>query len=135
MLYLQELDFEPALKIFTSFAQMSSVEEQYKAFGLAGQAVVLNRLGRYRESAAKLALLWPHRDKLEGELRSLIVPTVRSNRKALGEIQASQPWDQWFEKTSPIPSGPASGSPTGASSSRPQAEPAPVTRATIDSGS
>jgi serine/threonine-protein kinase len=117
-LYLRELDFERALAIFDQFAAMSDVEQEYKAFGLAGQAVVLNRLGRYRESAERLAQLWRMRDKLESEMRSLAVSTFRSNRKALGETQTSQNWDDWFEKTSP-----PNESPGGAARTPPNASP------------
>jgi serine/threonine-protein kinase len=107
MLYLREFDFESAMEIFSEFAQMSNVEEQYRAFGLAGQAVVLNRLGKYRESAARLTALLPLRDKLRGEMRLLVAPTLRSNRKALGESQPSQPWEEWFEKSTPQGESPA----------------------------
>ncbi len=99
--YLREIDFQAALKIFDEFASMSNVEEEYQAFGLAGQAIVYNRLGKYKESADKLAQLWPKRTKLESEMRGLAVATFRSNRKALGETQTTQPWDQWFESTNP----------------------------------
>jgi len=111
MLYLQELDFENARKIFDQFALVSDVEQQYKAWGLAGQAIVLNRLGQYRESASKLALLWPLRDKLEGEMRTLVAPTFRSNQKSLGVTQAAQGWETWFEKSAPPPAAPGEASP------------------------
>jgi serine/threonine-protein kinase len=99
--YLRELDFQKALAIFNEFAQMSNVEQAYKAFGLAGQAVVLNRLGQYRESAARLAELFPLRDRLDSEMRSLVRLTFQKNRHELGETQATQQWDQWFQRTEP----------------------------------
>ncbi len=102
-LYLRELDFEPALAIFDEFAQMSNVETQYKAFGLAGQAVVLNRLGNYRESAAKLAELYPllSTARLDSDMGALVRLTYQKNRQALGETQSNRQWDEWFEKTAP----------------------------------
>ncbi|MEX2113361.1 MAG: serine/threonine-protein kinase [Pirellulales bacterium] len=106
-LYLRELDFEPALAIFNAFAEMSNVETQYKAFGLAGQAVVLNRLGKYRESAAKLAELYPllSTARLDGDMSALVRLTYQQNRKALGETQSNRQWDEWFEKTAPPTEG------------------------------
>ncbi len=102
-LYLRELDFGPALAIFDEFARMSNVETQYKAFGLAGQAVVLNRLGKYRESAGKLAELFPllGTAKLDSDMSALVRLTYQQNRQALGETQSDQKWNAWFEKTAP----------------------------------
>ena len=82
----KELDFRRALAIFDEFAGMSNVEQDYKAFGLAGQAVVLNRLGKYRESAAKLALLWPLRNRLDGEMRALVQLTCPAKSARAGRI-------------------------------------------------
>ena len=115
--YLGELDFARALAIFNQFAAMSNVEEQYKAFGLAGQAVVLNRLGKYRESAASLARLWPLRSRLAGDddMRALVGLTYQKNREALGEGPSAGRWANWFEDSSP---------PSGAESSAPDADPA-----------
>jgi serine/threonine-protein kinase len=101
MLYLRRLDLDAAMALFDEFARMSNVEEQYRAFGLAGQAVVLNRRFEYRDSAAKLTELLPLRNQLRGEMRLLIAPTFQSNRKALGESQPSQRWDEWFQKSTP----------------------------------
>jgi tRNA A-37 threonylcarbamoyl transferase component Bud32/tetratricopeptide (TPR) repeat protein len=107
-LYLQELDFERALAIFNEFAGMSNVEQEYKAYGLAGQAVVLNRLGNYRESAANLAKLFPLRDQLlDRDMRLLVRLTIRRNREALGETQPSRKWDEWFERSAPPAESPA----------------------------
>ncbi len=105
-LYLRELDFEPALAIFDEFAQMSNVETQYKAFGLAGQAVVLNRLGKYRESAAKLAELFPllSTAQLDSDMSALVRLTYQQDRQALAETQSNRQWEEWEEwskKTAP----------------------------------
>jgi serine/threonine-protein kinase len=98
-LYLRELDFEPALVIFDEFAQMSNVETQYKAFGLAGQAVVLNRLGEYRESAAKLAELFPFLStaQLDSDMSALVRITYQQDRQALAETQSNRQWEEWEE--------------------------------------
>ncbi len=114
-LYLQDLDFERALPIFDEFADMSNVEQEYKAFGLAGQAVVLNRLGDYRASAASLAELFPLRNQLfDRDLRLLVRLTIGRNREALGETQASRQWDDWFLREPPPPEEPGENPPDGA---------------------
>jgi eukaryotic-like serine/threonine-protein kinase len=102
-LYLQEFDYERALKVFGDFARMNDAEVQFKAFGLAGEAIVLNRQNKHRQSADKLAQLWPLRDKLEGEMRNLVMFTMRSNRNALGDPQPLRRWNQWFKDSSPAP--------------------------------
>jgi serine/threonine-protein kinase len=116
--YLREIDFPSALAIFDQFAGMSNVEEEYQAFGLAGQAIVYNRLGKYKESADKLAQLWPKREKLESEMRGLAVATFRSNRRALGETQTTQPWNEWFEMTNPGEPTPPPNTPAPSASRR-----------------
>jgi len=116
-LYLQELDYDRAMKVFGDFSRMNDAEVQFKAFGLAGEAIVLNRQNKYRASADKLAQLWPLRDKLEGEMRSLVMLTMRSNRNALGDPQPLRRWNQWFKESSPSPqSRPAE--PTGGKTDR-----------------
>ncbi|MGD9721513.1 MAG: serine/threonine-protein kinase [Pirellulales bacterium] len=112
-LYLEELDFGPALEIFNEFAAMSNVEEQYRAFGLAGQAAVLNRLGKYSESASKLAELFPLRDRLDRNMRSLVELTIARNRARLGDTAASKNWAEWFERSAPAGDNPPTDVPPG----------------------
>jgi tRNA A-37 threonylcarbamoyl transferase component Bud32 len=122
LLYLRELAFEPALQIFGEFAQVNDAEVQDKAFGLAGQAVVLNRLGKYQDSVDKLVQLWPRRESLDNDMRTLVMLTLASDRKNLKK-DYSEPklrkWNQWFEKSSPpaqpAPSEPSAARPAGSS--------------------
>jgi tRNA A-37 threonylcarbamoyl transferase component Bud32 len=102
LVYLRERKYTRALKIFDELAKLNDAEVQFKAFGLAGQAVVLNRLGQYEQSAERLSRLWPISDKLDRDMRALVRPTLLSNRSHLGETQALTPWHQWFEN-SPAP--------------------------------
>ena len=117
LVYLRERKYTRALKIFDEFARMNDAEVQFKAFGLAGQAVVLNRLGQYEQSAQRLSALWPISDKLDRDMRALVGPTLNSNRSKLGETQELKPWHEWFETSSPsaepdtaAPPAPSSGS-------------------------
>ncbi len=100
--YLRDRHYTRAMKIFDDFAKKNDAEVQDKAFGLAGQAVVLNRQGQYAESAEKLGKLWPLKDHLEGEVRYLIMPTLRSNRQDhRGGSKPEGQWKQWFENSRP----------------------------------
>jgi serine/threonine-protein kinase len=105
LLYLQDYDYKRAAAVFADFARLNDAEVQFKAFGLAGQSVVLNRQGKYEESAQKLAQLWPLRDKLEGEMRPLVRQTLQSNRQSLreaqGNTQSLRGWTQWFRDSPP----------------------------------
>jgi serine/threonine-protein kinase len=103
LVYLRERKYTRALKLFDEFAALNDAEVQFKAFGLAGQAVVLNRLGQYEQSAERLSKLWPISDQLDRDMRALVGPTLRSNRKSLGETQALKPWQEWFETTPASP--------------------------------
>jgi serine/threonine-protein kinase len=106
MLYLlQDYDFARASKVFDEFAQLNDAEVQYRAFGLAGQAIVLNRLGKYSESADKLAQLWPVHEKLDRDMRPLVWHTLRINREKLGNAPSLRNWTQWFRESKPS-SGP-----------------------------
>ena len=59
LLYLQEYDYRRAMELFDEFAGYNDAEVQFKAFGLAGQAIVLNRQKQLRrigrEAGAALA--------------------------------------------------------------------------------
>jgi serine/threonine-protein kinase len=103
LLYLQDYNYKRADAVFDSLARLNPAEVQFVAFGLAGQAVVLNRQGKYQESAEKLAQLWPLRDKLEGEMRPLVRQTLQSNRQSLGNSTDLRSWTQWFRDSTPPP--------------------------------
>lgn len=103
LLYLQEYDYKRANEIFNEFAAYNDAEVQFKAFGLAGEAIVLNRQHRDNEAAEKLVELWPHRDKLEGEMRYLIEVMLAQTRPAATNGKSLRRWREWFRES---PSGP-----------------------------
>ena len=76
---------------------------QFRAFGQAGQAVVLIRENRFNEAAEKLAQLLPHRDQLDGEMRAL-VGVVLSDRRLPGEFRSFRSWREWLRTAPPPPS-------------------------------
>jgi len=96
---LQDYDYQRALTIFSEFAQMNDAEVQFKAFGLAGEAMVLNREHKYGESAKKLAELWPIRGKLDPEARDWVRLTWLSNRRQLDEPRSQRNWNEWFQSS------------------------------------
>ncbi len=104
LLYLQEYDYRRAMELFDEFAGYNDAEVQFKAFGLAGQAIVLNRQKQYGESAEKLVQLWPLRSKLEGEMRYLIETMLSQNRPSRNDAKSLLRWRQWFRESPPIES-------------------------------
>ncbi len=73
LLYLRDYDYAQAKQLFDEFAAYNDAEVQFRAFGLAGQAIVLNPPeASIDEAADKLTRLWPQRDALDGEMRALV---------------------------------------------------------------
>ena len=113
--YLQTYDYEAALKIFHEFSGANEIEKQSQAFGLAGEAIALNRQGKSAESAEKLAELWPLRNQLTGEMSSLLRMFLQSNRQAALMGQSRGRWQSWLNDSAPEqpprPASPAAKSP------------------------
>jgi len=100
LLYLRDHDYARALAIFNDFAAYNDAEVQFKAFGLAGQAVVFTRQNRLPEAAKKLTELWPLHDKLEGEMRTLVEAMSR-DRQFPGDGRSLQFWRDWSRSLPP----------------------------------
>ena len=105
LLYLQEYDYRRAMELFEEFAQFNDAEVQFKAFGLAGQAIVLNRQKQYGESAEKLVQLWPLHDRLEGEMRYLIETMLRQSQPTRDDTKSLRKWREWFRESPSVESG------------------------------
>jgi serine/threonine-protein kinase len=99
-LYLQDDDYERAMTVFNKFAEQPDVEVQFRAFGLAGQAVVLAFEGRHQASASKLAELWPMRQSLDGQMKGLIAYVLRKNKKELTTPSTEQ-WSKYLQPELP----------------------------------
>jgi hypothetical protein len=97
LLYLRDYDYAQAKEIFDEFAAYNDAEVQLRAFGLAGQAVVLIRENKFTEAADKLTKLWPQRGELDGEMRVLI-GIVLSERRIPGDFRSFREWRQWLER-------------------------------------
>jgi tRNA A-37 threonylcarbamoyl transferase component Bud32 len=96
LLYLRDYDYRRALEIFDEFAASNDAEVQLRAFGLAGQAVVLIRQNKFSEAADKLTRLWPQRNQLDGEMR-ILVSLVLSDRRIPGDFRSFRQWRFWLQ--------------------------------------
>jgi serine/threonine-protein kinase len=105
LLYLRDYEYARAKEIFDEFAAYNDAEVQLRAFGLAGQAVVLIRENNFTEAADKLTRLWPQRNQLDGEMR-VLVGIVLSERRIPGNFQSFRLWREWLENAPRTPAAP-----------------------------
>jgi tRNA A-37 threonylcarbamoyl transferase component Bud32 len=106
-LYLQQNRLEEGLKLFRQLAAADESEAEQRAYGLAGEAVVLTMQGNYQRAAQVLAELGPLRSKLDPRMSQLVLYPLSVNRRALGQ-QSAHEWDEW-KKTLPPEESPDSG--------------------------
>jgi len=98
-LYLVKNRDQEALEIFKQLAALGEMEEQRRAFGLAGQCWILTKQGKYRESAAVLSHLFPILGKLEDRLMGeMLRDAVEKNRSKLVGPTTAQQWQEWLDK-------------------------------------
>lgn len=94
---LKKGDDERAYQLFEELANLDAVEKKFRAFGLAGKAVVLSHRGEHAASGAVLAELMPLRDQLDqldGQMRRMLGLAIDKNRQAMSRQEADQ-WDAW----------------------------------------
>jgi tetratricopeptide (TPR) repeat protein len=97
-IYLREGKYDQAMTLFDEFAFLGEPDGEMRAFGMAGQCGVLTLQGRYRESAAILAQLWPIRDQLKDpQMRQMLSHVIKKNRSELG-VQTTREWQQWLDE-------------------------------------
>jgi serine/threonine-protein kinase len=120
-LYLAKRRFDEAQAIFDEFAELGQSQPQFRAFGLAGQAILLNLRGEYRESQKVLdrlqsptkaaseetATLVPSPgearkpqvlfDYLDEKMRLAVTETIHHNVDKLNQ-QMSHEWDEIIKK-------------------------------------
>ncbi len=78
--YLYQDRQSEAMDLFRKFAESDDLE--LRAFGLAGQSVVLARQGKHQESAELLAKLWPLHEKLDFAMRRMILAALQADQQA-----------------------------------------------------
>jgi hypothetical protein len=86
-LYMQHEDFADALSIFDQLAELDATEQEFRAFGLAGAAIVHSLRGEHELSAGKLASVWPLRHLLDTQMRTEVERLARRTRDALQRDQ------------------------------------------------
>ena len=96
-LYLTRDRYDEAQAIFDEFAGFGESEPEWRAFGLAGQAVVLHQRGDYRQSQQVLDKLKPLYGKLDDKMRTAVEETIQRNVARLDQ-QLSKEWEDIFKK-------------------------------------
>jgi hypothetical protein len=86
--YLYQDRQDEALRFFRQFGE--SDDPELRAFGLAGQSVVLARQGKYHESSELLARLWPLHDKLDFAMHRLILTALQADQQASRREQSRE---------------------------------------------
>lgn len=101
-LYFQENRFDEAAPLCAALAERKAPgDEAFRAFGLAGECVVLTSEDRLAEAARRLAELLPIREHLDPRMGRLMSYVLSANRKALDD-QAAGAWDEWLKS---LPAG------------------------------
>lgn len=101
-LYLLNGRNDEALQLCEELTRLTRKnEEEFRAFGLAGEAVVLARQGNHEKAGQTLAQLGPLRDKLKDpRMGQLVVQTLDALRRELDE-KATQDWEAWRKTLTP----------------------------------
>ncbi len=99
-LYWKENRIDEALPLFDRFAER--LEEEYRAFGLAGRSLVQTKRGDLDQAAQTLAQLIPLRAKLDSRMNQDVQYAIAANQQALREKGVALP----EPPTSPVPQQP-----------------------------
>ncbi|HWB12280.1 MAG TPA: serine/threonine-protein kinase [Pirellulales bacterium] len=98
--YLYHGRWDDARRLFDQFASLE--DPAGRAFGLAGQAIVLAKQRQFDESAERLAEFWPLHDKLDDvHLTRLLRATFQADRRASQanlNQQDTEAIKQWLEE-------------------------------------
>jgi serine/threonine protein kinase len=76
-LYLDRKDYALAMAIFTELAGLDAVEQEFIAFGLAGQAIVYDAQGDVEKAAEKVAAVAPLKPRLDPQMRDALERLLR----------------------------------------------------------
>jgi tRNA A-37 threonylcarbamoyl transferase component Bud32 len=94
LLYLQENDYDAALRIFNELAELEE-EQDFRTFGLAGQCVIDSLQGRHEEAIGRMAQFGPSLvpGRLDRRMSEALFPAMRSSYQ-----KTSRKWEDWLEK-------------------------------------
>lgn len=96
--YVQQNRLDEALRVAEELARLGDeTEAEFRAFGLAGQSVVLTMQGKYERAAQVLAQLDPLKQRLGPQMQQQLVFVLKENRRVLqaADKQSAQQWDEW----------------------------------------
>ncbi|HEX7449540.1 MAG TPA: serine/threonine-protein kinase [Pirellulales bacterium] len=93
--YLYQGRWDEAQRLFDVFAGADDLDR--RAFGLAGQSIVLARRGEFQRSAQLLAELWPMRERLDWHMLRLLRATLQADWRA-SQRQAGQQEDETVQR-------------------------------------
>lgn len=96
--YLREDRWGEAKQVFQRLADLDKSQAEFRAFGLAGRAVVLSLQGDHQASQRAISQLLPLREKLEDpELGQMVLRAARANRRALAQAERDET-ERWLEE-------------------------------------
>jgi serine/threonine-protein kinase len=95
LLYLRENKLSAAADLFNEFANLSDVEGEFRAFGLAGQGVVLSLRGQHTEALQKLEESRRTGVRLESPMRELAFQAAQSSFRRLNSASKAE-WESWM---------------------------------------
>jgi hypothetical protein len=95
--YLQHNELDEAYRLSDELAHLDDSQPESRAFGLAGQSIVLAMQGKHEEAIKVLAQLGPLRQKLDPRMAALMVYPLGLVQKAMDKKTAAQ-WQQWISK-------------------------------------
>ncbi|HEX5446801.1 MAG TPA: protein kinase, partial [Pirellulales bacterium] len=89
--YLYQGRWDEAERLFDAFAGADDLDT--RAFGLAGQSILISRRGDFQRSAQLLAELWPMRERLDWHMLRLLRATLQADWRA-SQQQAGRQEDE-----------------------------------------
>jgi len=95
--YLQHDRLDDAAQEFATLAAVDDSQPEQRAFGLAGQSIVLTMQGRHEEAVRMLSRLGPLRQRLDPRMAGLVAESFQLSRQAMDARTAAE-WDQWVHK-------------------------------------
>jgi serine/threonine-protein kinase len=96
-LYLMNHRPTEALAVCEKLAKLKEPSQiEFRAFGLAGMAVVYSMLGEHAKAAQAIGEVYPLRQKLDARMAALVAYVFQQNRKQLDQRSASD-WDDWLK--------------------------------------
>ncbi len=96
LLHLQDDEREAAAAIFQELAAQPEFENELRAFGIAGQAVLDSLEGRHADALARAALVWPMWRYLDRRMGEALWHAVQVSDPA-----NSSAWDDWMNEAFP----------------------------------